>query len=221
MPSSAIISANKEVESAYSVKDGSSSAQSTTVTQKRGRYHSYTEEEKARIAKRAAEFGVASTIRHFSKEFVDRQLKESTVRELVAKYKKEVAQRFKLGMPIEIKKLPEKKRGHPCLLGRELDNQLQEYVKGLREGKSVINIIISVIVISTALGIVKSHNSDLLEANGGHIQLSKEWAKSFLGRMGFVKRKAIMKASVSSLDFAALKDQFLFDIQTWKKYQRS
>lgn len=209
MPSSAIISANKEVESLLTQgQDGSSSAQST---RKRGRYHSYTEEEKARIAKRAAEFGVASTIRHFSKEFVDRQLKESTVREWVAKYKKEVAQRFKLGMPMEIKKLPEKKRGYPCLLGRELDNQLQEYVKGLREGNSVIN---SVIVISAALGIVKSHNSHLLEVNGGHIQLSKEWAKSFLGRMGFVKRKATTKASVSSLDFAALKDQFLFDIQT-------
>ena len=32
------------------------------VTRKQGRYHSFTEEEKARIAKRAAEFGVASTI---------------------------------------------------------------------------------------------------------------------------------------------------------------
>ena len=74
MPSSAIISANKEVESLLTqVKDGSSSAQSTTVTRKRGCYHSYTEEEKTRIAKWAAEFGVASTIRHFSKEFVDRQ----------------------------------------------------------------------------------------------------------------------------------------------------
>ena len=64
------------------------------------------------------------------------------------------------------------------------------------------------------MGIVKSHNSDLLEVNGGHIRISKEWANSFLSRMGFVKRKATTKASVSALDFAALKDQFLFDIPT-------
>ena len=210
MPASAIASANKEVERLLAQQDGSLDAHGTTG-RKRGRYHSFTEKEKARIAKRAAEYGVTNAIKHFSKEFVDRQLKESTVREWVAKYKKEVAQRFKLGKSMEVNELPEKTRGHPCLLGRELDNQLQEYVKGLREGKSIIN---SAIVMSAAMGIVKSHNSDLLEVNGGHIRLSKEWSKSFLSRMGFVKRKATTKASVSEPDFKALKDQFLFDIQT-------
>ena len=82
---------------------------------------------------------------------------------------------------MEIKKLTEKKGGHPCLLGRELDNQLQEYVKGLKEGKSVINIIISVIVISTALGIVKNHNSDLLEVNGWSHPAFQGMGKEFLG----------------------------------------
>ena len=112
-------------------------------------------------------------------------MNESTVKEWVAKYKKDVAQRFKLGKSMEVDELPGETRGHPCLLGRELDNQLQEYVKFLREGKSINN---SAIVVSAAMGIVKSHNSDLLEVNGGHIRLSKEWSKSFLSRMGFVKR---------------------------------
>ena len=179
MPSAAITSANKEVEGLLTQQDGSSSALQSTVTtdRKRGRYHSFTEKEKARIAKRATELGVTSTIRHFGKEFVNRPLKESTVREWVAKYKKEVAQRFKLGKPMEVTELAGKTRGHPFLLGKEMDNQLQEYVKGLRESKCIVN---SAIVISAAIGIVKSHNSDLLETNGGHIRLTKGWAKSFL-----------------------------------------
>ena len=37
------------------------------------------DKERARIAKRASEFGVTNTIRFFSIEFVDRPLKESAV----------------------------------------------------------------------------------------------------------------------------------------------
>ena len=55
--------------------------------------------------------------------------------------------------------------------------QLQEYVKSLREAKAIIN---SAIVISTAEGIVKSHDSNLLECSGGHIMCTKHWAKHFL-----------------------------------------
>ena len=124
----------------------------TAATKKQGRYCIYTEEEMAEIAKRAAEFGVTNAIRYFGKEFADHQLKESTVREWVAKYKKEVALSFKLGKSMKIKKLPEKKRGHPFLLGEELDRQLQEYIKGLREGKAVIN---STIIFSVVQGIIK------------------------------------------------------------------
>ncbi len=40
----------------------------------------FTAEEKATIAKRAAEFGVTNTIRFFKEKFTDRKLKESTVR---------------------------------------------------------------------------------------------------------------------------------------------
>ena len=42
-------------------------------------YSVYTEKEMAKISKRAAETGVSRTIKHFSKEFQDIPLKESTV----------------------------------------------------------------------------------------------------------------------------------------------
>lgn len=103
----------------------------------------------------------------------------------MAKYKKELAKRVKVeDKSLTIKELKTKKRGRLCLLGKELDRQLQEYIKSLREAKAVIN---TTIVIATAEGIVKCYNSDLLESNGGHIRCTKHWAQHFLSRLGHVK----------------------------------
>ena len=49
--------------------------------------------EKAKVAQRAAEFGVTNTIRFFAGEFTGRPLKESTIRVWVKKYKKELVLR--------------------------------------------------------------------------------------------------------------------------------
>ena len=80
-----------------------------------------------------------------------------------------------------IEKFPSKKRGHPYLLGETLDTQVQHYLKHIREAGAVVN---SAITIAVAEGIVKSHDSNMLECNGGHICLTKSWAKSLLKRMG-------------------------------------
>lgn len=81
----------------------------------------------------------------------------------------------------------------------------------MREAKAVINF---AIVVSAAEGIVKGHDSNLLECNGGHIKCTKSWAKHFLTRIGYVKRKATTKASISDIDFESQKEQFLYDIKT-------
>ena len=112
---------------------------------------------------------------------------------------------------MEITKLESAPRGPPLLLGKEMDVQVQEYVKSLLESGGVVN---SRIVMAGAEGIVKSYDSNLLQENGGHIVLSKSWAKSILGRMGYVKRRASTKAKVHAADFDVLKAQFVFDIQT-------
>ena len=100
-------------------------------------------------------------------------------------YKKELASRVKIGESLTIEKF-ETKRGHPYLLGEEMYRQLQEHIKSLREAKAVINCAIC-IVISAAEEIVKSHDSNLLESNGGHIKCTKHWARHFLNWLGYVK----------------------------------
>ncbi len=74
-PSSSIVSANKEVENPL---DGDKKP-------RRGQYTKYSDEEKAKVAKRASEMGVTSSLRFSKKEFSGRPLKESTIRTWKAK----------------------------------------------------------------------------------------------------------------------------------------
>ncbi len=64
-----------------------------------------------------------------------------------------------------------------------------------------------------AEGIVRSKDSNLLFSKGGHIALTKDWAKSILHRMGLVKRRASTKSEVSVENFEELKEQYLIDIK--------
>ena len=204
MPSSSIALANKEVESLLD-------SDKERCGSKRGQYIKYSDEERAKVAKRASEMGVTNTIRFFRKEFSDRPLTESTVCTWKNKYEQEIKLRHKFGRPTEVEKLESGRRGHPLLLGAALDKEVQEYVKNLREAGAVIN---SSIVRAAAEGIVKNHDSNLLQCNGGHIVITKSWAKSFLDRIGFVKRWASTKAKVNPADFEAHKSQFLLDVKT-------
>ena len=76
--------------------------------------------------------GVTSTLRFFHKEFVDRPLKESTIRTWATKYKKELALRSKFSMEMKVTKL-ESEEGTLHCFWEELDAQVQEYVTTLRE----------------------------------------------------------------------------------------
>ena len=203
IPSSSIRAANQEVKPLL-VPD-----QAVGKTQKRGQYKKYTAQEKAKVAKRAAECGVTNSIRHFASEFSTRPLNEGTVRVWVKHYKKELSVRKRGNKSMDVEALESKKRGRPLLLGTELDSRVQEYVKALREFGAVIN---TRIVMAAAEGIVKNFDCNLLLSNGGHIICGKHWAKNFLTRMGFVKRRANTTAKVSVADFEVHKAQFLFDI---------
>ena len=105
-----------------------------------------------------------------------------------------------------MKKLPEKKRGRPFLLGEELEMQVRAYLTALRANGAVVN---TPIAIGYAEGIVKSNDSNLLVSNGGHIVLSKHCAKHLLICMGFVKRRASTKEKISIQNFDKVKAQFL------------
>ena len=98
-------------------------------------------------------------------------------------------------------------------MGSTLDKQVQAYLLATREAGGVVN---SEIAIAAAMGTVRKQDSNLLAQNGGHIVLTRDWARSLLGRMGYVKRKANTKAKIAVTDFTELKSQFLIDIRTLK-----
>ena len=76
------------------------------------------------------------------------------------------------------------------LINEELDDQVKEYVRELRREGVVIN---SNVVIAVGTGIEMSDDANLLLTNGGHVDLTKHWAKYLLSRMGFVKWRANKK----------------------------
>ena len=66
---------------------------------------------------------------------------------------------------------------------------------------------------ATAKGIVQNKDSNLLAKNGGHIVLSKHWARSIMEIMNFVKSCGNSKSKVNCTNFEELREQFLFDIK--------
>ena len=62
---------------------------------------------KARIGKRAAEYGVASTVQHFKRTFSDREVKESSV----YREKQVLSKRKCAGEEMDVNELSDKKEG--------------------------------------------------------------------------------------------------------------
>ena len=168
LSSSAIEEANKEV---------------TAVLCDHGKRHPYLKispEQKAVIARYAANHGIVQAIRQFSKDFPENSLKESTICGWKKIYLKELSSRKKDGKDATIKKLPE---GRPLILGDALDKEVQAYIQETCKVGGVVN---ARIAIACATGILRRRHSNLLAVNGGHV-LTKEWARYLLNRLGYVK----------------------------------
>ena len=60
--------------------------------------------------------------------------------------------------------------------------------------------------------IISHRDVSKLSSHGGHIKITKTWAKSLLNRMGFVKRKCSTSGKISLARFDELKDLFLADV---------
>ena len=86
---------------------------------------------------------------------------------------------------------------------------------------SKIAIVNTTIVMACAEGegVVMHHDSNLLAINGGHITISRDWAKSLLYRMGYVKRRVSTSVKVTSQDFDERKEQFLYDANVLVNYE--
>ena len=164
----------------------------------RGPYISVTPAQKYAMGQRAAENGVTATLCYYAKRFPNLQLKETTVRRFKNNYL------ASLKTPAsDTKELLSKKRGRPLLIGEELDEQVRHYITFMRKEGTVIN---RHVVIAVGKGILMSH--------GKSEELTKDWARYVLQRMGMVKRKANTKAKVTVEDFDDLKKLFLMDIKS-------
>ena len=63
-----------------------------------------------------------------------------------------------------------------------------------------------------AEGIVCHYRDVLKFSHGGHIEITKSWAKSLLTRMGFVNRKCSTSGKLSIAQFDESKEIFLADV---------
>ena len=135
------------------------------------------EERKAIVAKYTAENGIIAALRHFAKEYPDGSSKESTVRGWKKEYLKELARRKRNDEELSGKLLSSSKTGQPLTLGYALDQQKQAYLIATREAVGVVN---SEVAIAAAMGIGRKKDSNLLALNGGHIVLTRDWARILL-----------------------------------------
>ena len=97
-----------------------------------------------------------------------------------------------------------------------MDSQVQAYIRNARDRGCPVT---SSVVIAAARGVVKKTNRSLLEDNGGPLSINKSWAKSFLSRMGYVKRKGTTTFKVTPDNFEALKNTFLEQIKTTVEFE--
>ena len=137
---------------------------------KRQPYLKISPEQKAIIARYAANHGIVNAIRQFSKDFPESSLKESTIRGWKKAYLKELSSRKRAGKDMTIEKLPEKKTGRPLMLGETLDKEVQAYIQETRKVGGVVN---TRIAIACATGILRRRNSNLLAVNDGHVVLTR------------------------------------------------
>lgn len=193
---------NRELE-AIRVPNGGS--------KKRGVYNKVTDEERAIVGEHAAKHGIAAAMRYFKQRFPN--LKEATVRGWKNQYLKEFCirsrDRKRGASPVQIEVLPSKRRGRPLLLGEMWEDEVKSFVKLQRDKGTVVN---TQTVMATAVGVVVSHDANLLAENGGHIDITKSWATRFLERLNMVKRKGTTAAKILPTDFEKVKKQYLSDI---------
>ena len=158
------------------------------IGKKRGPYQGgISEGNKVKVAKYAAKLGVSACLRYFKRtgEFTD--LKESTVRGWMNAYKKELSRTAgSTDGRTSVDVLPSKRRGRPLLLGEELEEQVKASIQHVRSSGGVVN---APITTAVARGIVVASDANLLAENGGPINLTRDWAKRLLGRMGWSNGK--------------------------------
>lgn len=130
------------------------------------------------------------------------------MKEVVSEVKSAVGEESTSNEAAEVNTLEIKRKGRPLLLGTDLDAAVQEYIQSLRMAGGVVN---TLVVMAAAEGIVAVRDVSKLVSHGGHIDITKTWARSLLIRMGYVKRKCSTSGKIPMVQFEELKEVFLAD----------
>lgn len=199
LPHRAIVSANKVV---LEIQKRARS------TQKRGKYNKYTPQVQANIGRMASLISPHSTAVRYTK-LLGKNVRESTVREIMKSYQELCARKRKLANDSELQSLPPKKQGKPMLLGGQVNKAVQLYILKFCEQGGMVN---SAIVQAAARGILLAMDRTRLVEYGGHVKLSNTWAKSLLHRMNFTKQRGTTKGKIVVTNFGKLKMSFLEEI---------
>ena len=209
IPPAAISSANAEVRSVLTGEEDSSASTSSDRSRKGKKPHVYSPKTRAEIGRLASNIGATSAAKRVSRK-LGFPVNESTARRFKKLYLQErKVKRLREEEDLTVAELPLKKRGRPLVLGKKLDEHVQEYILMLREQGCIIT---TEIVIATAKGLAKAIDRTRLEKYGGPATLGVPWAKSLLRRMNFTKRRASTKSTDPSQNIEEVKEEFLLDL---------
>ena len=110
---------------------------------------------------------------------------------------------------LSVNELQHKKKGRLLLLGKKLDNAVQEYILKLRECGYPIN---THLVIAVARGIMQAMNQTRLAECNGSAVLATFWAKSLCERMNFAKRRAsTQKCLIQLVSMTYISPELIFN----------
>ena len=143
--------------------------------------------------------GCASTIRHFKQDYLN--LKESTVRPWVPKYRSEVK---KTSGCVQISE----RRGRPLLLPEELDTKLRKFITSTRTAGGTVN---KYVIYGILMGLIKSD----LGCFGRYLDfaITNGWLQSLYRGMGFTRRiVTTSRPAITKAAWLEVKSKFLHDI---------
>ena len=176
---------------------------SSNITSKRVRA-TYSEEEKLRIAKYAHLHTPSRAVKYFIKDFPN--LRESTVRPWLTKFRGQLSDHSKLACGSEIR--IGTKRGRPLRLPDELDGKLRSFMVHLRSAGGTIN---RNVVYGILMGLIKSN----LNKWGSYLDfnVTNGWIDYLYRRLNFSRRCATTsRPTITRLIWTEIRHLYLYNI---------
>ena len=141
----------------------------------RGKYTTYSDQQRVAIGKYASENGPEKARKRFMAEFPN--LNESTVRYFRRLYQQQIKEEAKKDNPLPVTVLPTQPRGRPPLL-LELDAKLINYLQAVRKKGGVINIHV---LRATAEALIKCNPAFSQQLR--RFDMPRSWVQSLYRRM--------------------------------------